>query len=238
MQELATDIHRTEPKRQISMSNEFLRKGIHLGSISIPVAYSFMSKTLAIELLIPLTIFSIFIDIGRHYIPGLRVIVNKVFDRILREHEREGGGKILLSGATYVLISALFCVIVFPKLITVTAFSILIISDASSAIIGRAFGKHKFFDKSLEGTLAFVASAWLTILFTPKAGPMPIEYFIAMFAAVIGGIVEAASVRLRLDDNFSVPTSIGFVMWAGYYLLATMYPDQFGSLYQHLLSAV
>jgi len=223
-------------ERQISMSNELLRKGIHLGSISIPVIYSFISRTLALEILIPLTLFSVFVDVGRHYIPGLKKIVNKVFDPILREHEREGGGRILLSGATYVLISALFCVLVFPKMITITAFAILIVSDASSAIIGRAFGKHRFFDKSLEGTLAFVVSAWLTILFTPKAGPLPMEYVIACIAAVVGGVVEAASVRLRFDDNFSVPATIGFLMWGSYFLLSILDPATYGILYQNMLA--
>ena len=157
-----------------------------------------------------MALLSIGIDVGRYHVPAIKKMVDRMFDKILRPHERRGG---FLSGATYVLISALLCVAIFPKLITLAAFSILIVSDSSSAIFGRAFGKHRFLDKSLEGTLAFIASAWLVILIVPKAGPMPIEYFIGAFAAIVGGVAEAASVTLHLDDNFSIPVSIGFTMW-------------------------
>ncbi len=217
---------------QISFSSEIFRKAIHLGSLSIPVLYFYASRNVVLAALIPLTLFSIGIDLGRHNIPFIRRIVSKVFDRILRPHERHSG---FLSGASYVLISALLCVVVFPKLITITAFSILIVSDASSALVGRAFGKHKFLDKSLEGTLAFIVSAWVVILLTPKAGPIPVEYFIAGFAAVVGGIAEAWSVTLHLDDNFSIPVSVGLVSWGLYWVLMLLDPAQYGGLYERMI---
>ena len=216
------------------MSGEYRRKALHLVSLSIPIVYYYITRSLAIGILIPLTAFSIFIDIGRHYIPAIGILVTKLFDPILREHER-GGKRMLLSGATWVFISALLCVLVFPKIITVTAFAILIVSDASSALIGRAYGKHKFLDKSLEGSIAFVISAWCVVLASPKIGYLPAEYFIGVIAAVIGGIVEAASVRLRLDDNLSVPASIGIVMWAFYYCLTLIDPSRYDSIYAALL---
>ena len=218
---------------QISFSNELVRKTIHLGSLSIPIIYYFIHRTTAIEVLVPLTLVSIGIDVGRFYIAAIRDFVAKHFNRILRPHERNPG---LLSGATYVLISALFCVVVFPKLITVTAFSILIVSDGASALFGRAFGKHRLFDKSLEGTLAFILSAWIVVFITPKAGPLPIEYIIAAFAAVIGGLAEASSVTLHLDDNFAVPVAIGFTMWGLYYVISVLNPAAYGNLYTSLLS--
>ncbi len=219
--------------QQISFSNELVRKTIHMGSLSIPIIYYYIHKAIALEILLPLTIFSVVIDVGRHYVPAIQSAVSKAFDKILRPHERHPG---LLSGATYVFISALFCVAVFPKLITVTAFSILIVSDSSSAIFGRAFGKHKFFDKSLEGTIAFVLTAWVVILLTPKAGPVGIEYAIGAIAAIVGGIAEAASVSLHLDDNFSIPVSIGGTMWALYWLMSMLDPAAYGNLYRTLLS--
>ena len=218
--------------KQISFANEILRKTIHIGSLSIPVFYYFVSRDVALFVLVPLTLISIGIDVGRFYIPALHEFINRVFEKILRPHEKRGG---FLSGATYVLISALFCVFIFPKLITITAFSILIVSDASSALVGRAFGRHKFLDKSLEGTLAFIGSAWIVILLTPKAGPMLVEYFIAGFAAIIGGIAEGWSVTLHLDDNFSVPVSIALVTWGLYYLLAQINPAAYSALYQSML---
>lgn len=217
---------------QITFSNELVRKAIHLSSLSIPIAYYYIPRTTAIAILIPLCAFSIFIDVGRFYIPAIQRVVSSIFDKILRPHERRAG---LLSGATYVFVSALVCVIVFPKIITVTAFSILIVSDGASALFGRAFGRHKFFDKSLEGSFAFVLSAWLVVLIAPKAGPMPMEFFIGAIAAIVGAVAEAASVSLRLDDNFSVPVSIGLTMWGLYWLVATIDPMKYASLYHALL---
>jgi dolichol kinase len=223
---------------QISFSGELIRKGIHLCSLSIPIFYYYVSRETALAVLLPLVILSVMIDVGRHLIPALERRVEVLFDRIIRPHERRAG---LLSGASYVVISALVCVAVFPKTITVTAFAILIVSDSSSAIFGRAFGKHKFLDKSLEGTLAFIASAWAVVLISPKVGgqfghsPLAAEYLIGAFAAVVGGIAEAWSVTLHLDDNFSVPVSIGLTMWGLYWLLSAVDPGSYGPLYQVLL---
>lgn len=221
--------------RQITLANEFVRKGIHLGSLSIPVIYYFIERPTAIWILTGMAIFSLIIDVGRHRFPGLRVYVNKIFGAILREHERDSK-KMLLSGATWVILSALLCVILFPKLITVTAFAILIISDASSALFGRAFGKHKFLDKSLEGSLAFVVSGWVVVAVAPKALNHPAEYIAGAIGAVIGAIVEAASVRLRLDDNLSVPVSIGITMWLILWLLTKIDPASYAALYQSILN--
>jgi dolichol kinase len=223
---------RASEARQITFSSEIVRKTIHLGSLSIPIIYYYVTRETALWILIPLTVISTIADFGRHYVPAINRLVAKVFDNIIRPHERESG---LLSGATYVLISALICVLIFPKLITITAFSILIVSDASSALIGRSFGKHKFLDKSLEGTLAFVVSAWLVIFVTPKASHNILEYGIAAFAAVVGGIAEAASARTRLDDNLSVPLSVGVVMWVLYYLIEKVDPQHYAALYQAMM---
>jgi dolichol kinase len=220
------------PSGQISFAGELIRKSIHLASLSIPIIYYYIHRETALLFLVPMALFSIGVDVGRYHIPAIKKMVERMFDKILRPHERRAG---LLSGATYVLISALLCVAIFPKLITLTAFSILIVSDSSSAIFGRAFGKHRFLDKSLEGTLAFIASAWLVILIVPKAGPMPIEYFIGAFAAIVGGVAEAASVSLHLDDNFSIPVSVGFTMWGLYWLMSLLDPAGYGALYQKLL---
>jgi dolichol kinase len=217
---------------QISYTSELIRKSIHLASLTIPIIYYYVHRETALFFLFPMVLISIGIDVGRFYIPAIHHMVERMFDKILRPHERRAG---LLSGATYVLISALLCVAIFPKLITVTAFSILIVSDSSSAIFGRAYGKHRFLDKSLEGTLAFIVSAWLVVLITPKAGWVPIEYVIGAFAAIVGGVAEAASVSLHVDDNFSIPVSVGFTMWGLYWLMSVLDPSSYGALYQKLL---
>ncbi len=85
--------------------------------------------------------------VGRFILPkSFAKIFYKVFGFLLRKHEIDKEKK-NLTGATYVLISALICALIFPKVIFVTAFTILIISDTMAALIGRKFGKHKIFKK-------------------------------------------------------------------------------------------
>ena len=216
------------------MTGELLRKMIHICSLIIPIGYAYLSYSTTEWILISFTLFALFVDYGRYYIKWLDKLVTKVFGNILREHERDNSRK-LLSGGSYVLISACLCVLIFPKVVAITAFSILIISDTSSALYGRRFGKHHFLDKSLEGTLAFIVSAFMVVIFTPKVTGIWEEYMIGFIAAFCGGIVEAMSVRLRLDDNFSVPLSIGLIMWAGYYLMKLIEPSVFDSVYHGLV---
>ena len=216
------------------MSGELLRKVIHLSSLSIPIAYYFLPYKTTLWILIPFTLFALFIDYGRYYIKWINRFFNWAFDSILREHERDNNRK-LLSGGSFVLISGCLCVLIFPKVIAITAFSILIISDTASALIGRRFGKNDFLDKSFEGTVAFIISAWIVVILSPKVSGIWPEYLIGFTAAIIGGIIEAMSVRLRVDDNFSAPIAIGIIMWIGYFVLSVVNPTVFEPVYRALV---
>lgn len=218
---------------QITMNSELTRKLLHICSLAIPIFYYFVTRETALMVLIPLTLISLFFDFGRYYIGWVEKFVGVVFGPILREHERDKSRK-LLSGATYVILSACLCVLIFPKVIVITAFTILIICDTASALLGRKFGKHPFLDKSLEGTLAFIVFGFIVVLCAPKILGMWEEYVIGFASVIVSGIVEAMSVRLRVDDNFSVPISAGFVMWFGYYLLSILSPHSYTSLYYSL----
>jgi dolichol kinase len=197
---------------------ELIRKAIHLSSLAIPLFYFLTPRWVALSALIPLTLAFIIIDIARHYFPPFETWFNTTFGRLLRRRESNKARK-RLNGATYVLISATLCVLIFPKLIAMTSFIILIIADMASALIGRRFGKHRFLGKSLEGSSAFFLSALLVIAFTPKIDYLFGEYIIGAIAAASGAIVEA--LPWEVDDNLTVPLSVGAVMWAGY---TVMYP--------------
>ena len=217
------------------MSSELVRKMIHLSSVLISIFYAYSDQATVLWVLVPMTAISIFFDYGRHYSKVLNKFVNLVFGSILREHEKDSSRK-LLSGATYVLISAILCIVVFPKVIAITAFTILIICDTAGALFGRRFGKHPFFDKSLEGTTAFVLTGIVVVLLTPKISSEVGEIAIGIAGVVVSGIIEAASTRLKLDDNFSIPLSAGLVMWGGYYLLAWLIPIPYQTIVSQLMN--
>ncbi len=196
---------------------EIVRKAIHLCSISIPVVYFFTPRTFALSILIPLTVVFTTVDIARYYNQTVEKWFYRWFGILLRRHESDPHKK-TLNGATYVLIAASVCVAIFPKIIAVTSFIILIISDMTSALIGRRFGRHRFFNKSVEGSLAFFVSALLVIAFTPKIEYLAVEYWIGLIAAAVGAIVEA--LPIEIDDNLSIPVCVGFTLWGLYLLLA------------------
>ena len=202
-----------EQTATINFRNELARKAIHLFSLSIPLIYFFISRTLALALLIPLTAAFVGIDLARFYIPIISRWFTRWFGWLLRKHEQNIDVK-RLNGASHVLISAALCVLLFPKIITINAFTILIISDSTSALFGRRFGRHRFLGKSLEGSMAFFVSAVIVILAAPKVQYIPMEYIIGIIAAAVGAVVEAASVHI--DDNLSIPLSVGIVMWGLY----------------------
>ncbi len=198
----------------IHYRDELVRKLIHLFSLSIPVIYYFISRSEGILILSIITAVALVLDLTRYISPSVGKVFYKYFGFLLRKHEIDSRKK-NLNGATYVLISALICVILFPKVLFITAFTILIISDTMAALIGRKFGKHKFLSKSLEGTLAFFISASIVVFFTPKMENLPAEYLIGFIAAAVGAIVENISFGFA-DDNLAIPISIGFTMWLLY----------------------
>ena len=198
----------------IEYKHELVRKAIHMCSLSIPIIYYFLTKQQALYLLAPIALTFLAVDIARFYSDPVSRWFYSWFGWLLRKHEQDGSVK-RLSGATNVLLSACFCVLVFPKIITINALAVLIVSDTTSALIGRRFGKKRFFKKSLEGSLGFFISAVVVILLAPKIEGLPAEYLIGAFASALGAFVEAAS--SRIDDNISIPISMGFAMWALYW---------------------
>jgi dolichol kinase len=211
-----SNLKHLEQNATIDYRYEIVRKGIHLFSLSIPTIYFFISQQLALCLLLPITAVFIGIDTARYYIPAVSRWFYRWFGWLLRRHETDINRK-QLTGASNVLISASLCVLLFPKVIAINAFAILIISDTTSALVGRRFGRHRFFAKSLEGSVAFFISAVIVILIAPKVSRLPAEYVVGIIAAAIGAIVEA--LPIRIDDNLSIPLTVGFSLWWLYLLL-------------------
>lgn len=198
----------------ISYKQEILRKAIHLASLSVPVSYIFLTREIMLGILIPTTILFVTFDILSKNVKFFINLLLKYFGKMLRPHEKKGKG--FFNGATWVLISATICVAAFPKIITITGFTILIISDICAALIGRRYGKHKIFDKSWEGTISFIVSAIVIVFLYFNLFNLPFSYVISgVIAAVLSGFVELISKVIKVDDNLSIPISVGVVMLIG-----------------------
>ncbi len=202
-------------KKNISFRDEILRKSIHMLSLLIPILYTYLSKDTASVILFFLAFTAVVFDVSSKLFTFVGTIYFKIFGSILRNHEKKKK-KFYLNGASWVLIGAFITVFIFPKIIAITALTVLVISDLSAALFGRKFGKTPFFDKSLEGTYAFFVTGSIIVIYLGIFFIMPVTYFIfGIIAVLIGGISEAASNTLKLDDNLSIPLSIGIVLWLG-----------------------
>lgn len=195
---------------------EIARKLFHLTNLTIPVVYYFIPRCTALMILVPLTIAFIAIDMLRYYHQPSGQLFYRFFGIMLRKSERDENNK-RLNGATYVLISATLCILIFPKLFAVIGLVTLTFADGAAALVGRRFGKRKFFNKSLEGSIAFFIAACIVALVTPKFEYAALEYVIGIVAAAGGTIAEAA--LDFLDDNIVIPFSVATILWIGYTLV-------------------
>jgi dolichol kinase len=200
---------------------ELVRKGIHLISLAIPLVYYFIPKSVALWILVPLTAAFVVIDLARYDVDLISKLFYRFFGFLLRTHEVDRQ-KHALNGATYMLISAVICILIFPKFIMISSFVVLILGDASSAVFGKRFGKHKILPgratpKSYEGSLAFVVAATVAVLLTTKVDYLVAEYAIGAAAGIFAAAAEVLSYNI-VDDNIAVPITFGLSMWAMYIL--------------------
>lgn len=220
---------KTNDGKQITFRAELARKAIHLFSLSIPIAYHFVNKTTALLILVPVALVVTLGDIISKRVPWFGNLVNFIFGKILRQHEKPDSPH--LNGASWVTISAVLVVAAFPKFIAMTALTILIISDICAAIIGRSFGRHKIYDKSIEGSLAFFISALAIIAGFYFIYSPPFIYLIAgLFATFVATIAELMSNELDIDDNIAIPFTAGMVLW-----VVSSLADNYGMSFAYFL---
>ncbi|HEY9164746.1 MAG TPA: dolichol kinase [Candidatus Kryptonia bacterium] len=203
----------------VDFKSELVRKAIHLFSLAIPAVYYFIPKTLALELIIPVTVLFVTVDLARYEIPQVSGVFYRFFGFLLRRHEVDER-RHALNGATYMLISAVICIWAFPKFIMINSFVVLILADTASALFGKRFGRHKIFlsrelPKSFEGSLAFIIAGIAAVALTPKVDYLFGEYLLGVVAALVASVAEVLSYEI-VDDNIAIPISFGLSAWAMY----------------------
>ncbi len=183
---------------------EIIRKAIHFSSLAVPVGIHFLPLQTGRTVILAMALAFLLADLVRLYIPPLRTLFYFLFGRIVRDHERFN-----LLGSTYLMLAALISVYAFSKPIAVVSLSFLIVGDTMAALIGRRWGKVKLLDKSLEGSLACLASCLLIGWLYP-ADPRLSLYVIAV-GSVTATLAEL--LPIPLDDNLRIPIASGFAMY-------------------------
>lgn len=204
----------TEVTQPTTLKGEFFRKLIHILSSVIPLGYLFLDKTVLLSVLIPVLFLMLLVEIMKYRIDTVYRLYLKYFRVMLRPHEFDKN-KLRMSGATWLMTADVLCIIFFPKLIAVTGMLLLSLSDSSSAIAGRLFGKKQFApNRSYAGTLTFICVGMAIVFLTPKYVYSPAEYLLCSVAVMFTAIVDA--INLPTDDNFAIPVVSSLVLYILY----------------------
>ncbi|HYM81901.1 MAG TPA: hypothetical protein VEY91_10915 [Candidatus Limnocylindria bacterium] len=198
-----------EPLLTRSWLNEAQRKAIHIGAILLPLAllYEWLpwprGRAEWRWLLIGLTVIAIAIDLVRIHDRRVRSFFRRFFGELIREHERFN-----LLGSTYLLLAALLAVEMFPRPIAAAALGFTILGDAFAALVGKAWGRTRFFAKTLEGAAACLMAclAWAAVL--AVGGHLP--WTVLLAGALVASLVEM--LPIPLDDNLGMTLFAGFTM--------------------------
>lgn len=204
---------------EITYRQEILRKMIHLSSLWMLLPMWFLPKTLTVILFALLLGANVAIEYGaykKH--PLCKALYQEFFGKMMRAKERKKGFH--LSGAPYVLASALMSSLLFPMHIAMIAFTTMLLADSAAALIGRKFGRHTFIInnhiKSLEGSLAFWITGWIVLVFYALIFSMHWQMFAwGLVGLTVATAAEAFEEKLHLDDNFSIPLICGIFLCLG-----------------------
>lgn len=145
-------------------------------------------------------------EISRARSPQINKTLMRYFGPIAHAHEWKR-----VNSATWYVTALLILASFYPLTSCALAVLTLGLGDPAAALVGRRWGKTRLRSgRSLEGTLAFVAVATLAC-FALLVGHAHLgaktALVVALVAGVSGAIAEVFSTRV--DDNFSIPLSVG-----------------------------
>tara|TARA_Y100000996_G_C22548607_1_gene652850 strand:- start:1766 stop:2347 length:582 start_codon:yes stop_codon:yes gene_type:complete len=189
----------------LSFKQELLRKGIHACNSIIAFSLFFLDQKDVLLIVAISAILIVVFDFLRIYTKPVQRIYNFLFKEVTRDFESHR-----LTGASYVMIGALIVLSIFESRICIPALLIMSFSDSAAAIIGKKYGKTKIFNKTLEGSLAFLLTSFvIVIFFIPD-----IDFTFSIIAIIASTIVELVP-KSNLDDNLLIPIVSAFIISLG-----------------------
>ena len=203
----------------IPYRQEVLRKMVHLSSIWMPAAlfylpawYGERGRWFNVIMFGTFAVLNVLIEIAVFRgVPYVTPLYKKLFGKMARETAKPG--EFRFSGAPPMYASACLTALCFEHRVAACAFTILILSDTSAALIGRKWGRHRFSNgKSLEGSLAFLLSGWIIAACYCAAGGLSGGTVAVWLAGVaVSCVAEFFNEQIHLDDNFTIPLLFGAV---------------------------
>lgn len=165
--------------------------------------YIIFTQIVALLIIGIVAIVFILLDITRFLNKQTNELFTVRFKSIFRKSESKK-----FSSMTIFLVATFISILLFEKNIAITALTFLIFGDIFSKIFGLAYGKHKIFQKTLEGTLAYFGCVLICGFVLYNILDIPL--FILMIGGISAPLVELFS--FQLNDNFTVSLISGSIM--------------------------
>jgi|FLOH01.1.fsa_nt_gi dolichol kinase len=173
---------------------EIYRKSIHVLGGIIPLSYYYyFDKTFMFDSLVILSLIAVILEYLRLHYAWVESIFESIFGFGIRREEIN-----TVTGASYYIVSSLVIIFLFPKNIAAPSLLILSFSDTAAALVGIPFGKHRFLDKSMEGSIAFLSVSIFVLLYFTE-----LHIIFIVLTAIIVTLVEAK--QSIINDNFTIP---------------------------------
>ena len=194
---------------QISYMQEVRRKLVHLSSLWMAAALWFLPWEFCAILFGVMAVLTVIVEYAYYRkVPVVWQCYGFFFGRMLRDY---GNDKFHLSGGAPVLAAACLSALCFKSPYSALAMAVMLLGDTAAALIGRRFGRHRFFNgKSLEGTLAFVATGFAVVLLGFAIVHYPWQVLLGgALGVLVAAVLELFNCELHLDDNFTIPLAVG-----------------------------
>lgn len=189
---------------KVSM-NHLGRKLFHLlGGLGLLSLYYVFGRKTALGLYGSLAVVAAAFEAARLTLPAFNRFVYSHFGSFIRESEEHR-----LTGTVPYILGVGISFWAYSAAAASASVCFLAFGDVAATTVGQRFGKTRIGSKSLEGTMAFAAAAFLGGIILTLAGMgMPVWVMIA-------GVLVAAGVELLplpINDNLSIPVLAGAVM--------------------------
>jgi len=188
---------------------EARRKAIHLSFIVLPLDLLYevlpwpRGRAEFRLLFLALVVAAVALDLLRIHERRVATFFRRFFGELIREHERFN-----LLGSTYLLMAALLAIEIFPQPVAAAAVGFTVVGDAFAAMVGRAWGRTRLFNKSFEGALGGLGACLAWAAFLVAGGHL--GWATALIGALVASLVEI--LPIPLDDNLGITLAAGYAM--------------------------
>ena len=174
-------------------------------ALIFPVFYKLVSPRFSQILLGGVALFFIALDLARLFFGKLNQLIFHKMPGFYKPKE-----KLRLSSITLFLISSFLVFLLFPFELALAAMLFLIFGDMAAKFYGLQYGRSTVFEKTLEGSLAFLTTCLIVSSIFVCYYPVPAP------TLVLGAIAAALAevLPIGVDDNLTVTILSASTMYA------------------------